>query len=177
MKKTLVFIFALILALQAAAQSTDSVALQWLSFEEAAKLSEEKPKKIFIDVYTDWCGWCTKMEATTFRHPVIAKLLSENFYPVKLNAEQREDITFKEHTYKFVEQGSRGYHEIAAALLQGKMSYPTVVFLDESFRIIQPVSGYIDPKNFEPILKYIAEGKYTETDWETFLKSFSGEVK
>src|SRR5690606_27234601 len=110
-------------------------------FEEAVELNAKNPKKIFIDIYTDWCGWCKVMDQKTFSHPEIAKYLMTHFYPVKLNAEQRGDITFRGHTYKFVPQGARGYHELAYALLQGRMSYPTTVYLDENFDGITPYPG------------------------------------
>ena len=34
--------------------------IKWMGFEEAVALGEKQPKKLFIDVYTNWCGWCTK---------------------------------------------------------------------------------------------------------------------
>ena len=58
--------------------------IKWYSFEEAYQLNKKKQKKIFIDVYTEWCGWCKKMDAETFANPLIAKYMSEHFYCVKL---------------------------------------------------------------------------------------------
>ena len=54
---------------------------------------------MFIDVYTDWCGWCKRMDASTFKDPTVAAYLNANFYPVKLNAETRDTITFNGKTY------------------------------------------------------------------------------
>ena len=61
--------------------------VQWMSFEEAVAKNKLEPKKIFVDVYTDWCGWCKKMDAGTFNNPVVAKYLNEKYYNVKLDAE------------------------------------------------------------------------------------------
>ena len=47
--------------------------INWMSFEEAIARSKEDPKHIFVDVYTDWCGWCKKMDASTFVDPVIVR--------------------------------------------------------------------------------------------------------
>lgn len=146
--------------------------VKWMTFEEAVAKGKENPKKIFIDVYTDWCGWCKVMDKNTFSHPVIAAYLNENFYPVKLDGEQKEDITVNGHTFKFVESGRRGYHELAASLLNGKLSYPTVVFMDENLRIIQPVPGYQKPEQFDPILKFIGGDHYKDTPWEDFQKGY-----
>ena len=144
----------------------------WLSFEEAVEKSKSEKRMIFIDVYTDWCGWCKKMDATTFNEEKVAEYLNEYFYAVKFNAEQKEDIVFKDHTFKYVAQGRRGYHELAASLLQGKLSYPTVVFLDEDFNMIQPLPGYRDAKSFHPILEFFGKSKYKEMDWTAFQTSY-----
>ncbi len=151
--------------------------VNWLSFEEAVEKSKTEKKKVFIDVYTDWCGWCKVMDKNTFSQPVIAKYLNENFYAVKLNAEQREDIIFRDHTFKFVASGSRGYHELAASLLNNKLSYPTVVFLDENFNIIQPLPGYQKPDRFEMIVKFIGGDNFKTIDWQTWESQFVSTIE
>ena len=62
--------------------------VKWMTWEEAAAANDKQPKKIFVDVYTNWCGWCKKMDASTFKETDVVKILNEKFYPVKLNAEQ-----------------------------------------------------------------------------------------
>ncbi len=146
--------------------------IEWLTFEEAVELNKTQPKKFFIDVYTDWCGWCKVMDKNTFSDPYIAQYISENYHAVKFNAEQRESVEFQGNTFKFVAQGRKGYHELAAALLNGKLSFPTVVFLDEQMRMIQPIPGYQKPENLAPILTYFAEDHHTKTSWDDFQKNY-----
>lgn len=146
--------------------------VRWYTWDEATQLMKKKKKKIFVDVYTDWCGWCKRMDANTFEQPIIAAYLNENFYPVKLNAEQRGDITFNNHTFKFVDNGARGYHELAAALLEGRLSYPTTVYLNEDFQIIQRVPGYLDVETFGTIIHYFAENRYSSTPWADYQKEY-----
>lgn len=152
--------------------------VQWMTWEEAitasqsAKAAGKTPKKIFVDIYTNWCGWCKKMDKETFEQPEIARYLNEHYYPVKFNAEQRETINFRGRPFKFIQQGSRGYHELAVALLNGKMSYPTVVFLDENIQIIQPISGYLKVDLFDMILHFFAGNYYKNTSWETFQEVY-----
>ena len=69
--------------------------INWLSLQEADSLSKINPKPMFIDVYTDWCGWCKRMDATTFQDQNIANYLNANFYPVKLDAETKDSIIFQ----------------------------------------------------------------------------------
>lgn len=148
------------------------VSVEWYTFEEAVEKSKTEKRKIFIDVYTDWCGWCKVMDKNTFNNPEIAKYLNENFYPVKFNAEQKEDIEFSGTTFKFVESGRRGYHQLAAALLNNKLSYPTVVFLDENFAMIQPLPGYQKPDQFEKVIKFIGGDHFKKTTWKDWQEEF-----
>lgn len=144
--------------------------VKWLSWNEAAALAAtaKNPKKVFVDVYTDWCGWCKKMDKDTFQNPEVAAYMTENFYMVKLDGEGADPIEFKGKTYKFVPSGRKGYHELAAALMQGRLSYPTTIFLDEEFNMLSPVPGYQKPEPFLNIAKYFGEDIYKEKDWKTY---------
>jgi thioredoxin-related protein len=147
--------------------------VNWLSWDEAIALSrsESNPKKIFIDVYTDWCGWCKRMDKDTFQNSEVASYMAKNFYMVKLDGEQKEPIEYNGKTYNYVPQGRKGYHELAAALLQGRLSYPTVVFLDEQRNMLSPVPGYQKPEPFLKIARYFGENIYKEQDWESYSQS------
>lgn len=151
----------------------------WMTIGQALEAHQKQPKKIFIDMYTDWCGWCKRMDKSTFQNEEIARYINEHYYPVKFNAETREDIRFRNETYSFVQQGKRGYHELAVKLSErlGKLSFPTVVFIDEDLNIIQPLAGFMEPEQFAPILSYIAEGHYMRTPWKKYQSNFSGLAK
>jgi len=158
-------------------ETSDQSGLKWYSIEEAIKLNEKAPKKIFIDVYTDWCGWCKVMDKNTFSQTKIAEMLNTYYYPVKFNAEQKDSILFKGKTYRYIgNAGSRGYNELAATILKGQLSYPTVVFMDEEMNVIQPIPGYRAPGEMEPILKFFGTGAYKTVPWEEYMKSFKSEL-
>ncbi|MEI6866533.1 DUF255 domain-containing protein [Flavicella sp.] len=150
--------------------------INWISFEKAIELNKEQQKNILIDVYTDWCGYCKKMDRDTYKNTVIAELINENFYAVKLNAEQKESILYKDRQYKFISQGRKGYHEFAANLLQGEMSYPSTVFMNKDEQLIQKLPGYLDAKSIEPILLYLGKDKYIEQTWDEFQKEFTSQL-
>ncbi len=168
----IVLISMVVLHNKSFAQEAESV--KWHTIEEAEALIKKEPRKIYIDMYTDWCGWCKVMDKKTFTNESIANHLNTNFYAVKFNAEGRDSVVFNNKTYKFVAQGSRGYHELAAALMQGKMSYPTSVFLDENLNLISPLPGYYPPEKLDPILDFIGNGHYKSTSYEQFLTNKGG---
>jgi thioredoxin-related protein len=178
MKKIQIILIALLFTTITGIQAQDAqkITVKWYSIEEAEKLSKEQGKKIMIDVYTDWCGWCKKMDKETFNHPVIAKYINENYYPVKLDAESKEDITFMGTTYKYVAQGARGYHELAAGLLNGQLSYPSIAYLNEKLQLLGAIPGYKTAEDMEPLLVYISEDKYITQSLEEFQKTFTSKL-
>ncbi len=149
--------------------------INWLSFEEAVIKNETTPKKMFIDFYTNWCGWCKVLDRTTFKDSIIVDLINEHFYPVKFNAEQKDTINFKGTAYKFVANGRRGYHELAAAILQGKMSYPTMIIMDEQYQILSPINGAVNAPDLEPVLVFLGEDlfKDEQQSWNDYRANFT----
>lgn len=162
----LVAVFA-ITALTAKAQEVN-----WVSFEEALELNKKNPKPILVDLYTDWCGWCKRMDATTYKNEVIVKFINDNYYAVKMDGEGKKDITFKGKTFKFVQEGRSKYHELAAAILNGKMSYPSTAFFNQDEQLVQAVPGYQTKEKFEKILAYFSGDAYKSTPWKDFEKNF-----
>jgi len=143
--------------------------VQWLSWEQASEMvANGTDKKVFIDVYTDWCGWCKRMDKDTFQNAEVAKYMTDNFLMVKLDGEAKENMDYKGRTFKYVPSGRRGYHELAATLMRGRLSYPTVVFLDEKMNMLSPVPGYQKPEPFLNIARYFGDNIFKEKDWKTY---------
>lgn len=149
--------------------------VKWYSFEEAVELNKKEQRKIFIDVYTDWCGWCKKMEATTFTNPHITKILNEEYYAVRFDAETNDTISFGGREF-INEGGRRSPHQLAVALLQGKMSYPSVAYLNENNQFLTAVPGYYTADRLEPVLKFFAEDAFKSQSFEEYSKNFNTNV-
>ncbi|MCI5082127.1 MAG: DUF255 domain-containing protein [Saprospiraceae bacterium] len=147
---------------QAVAKKAEQGAVKWYSLEEALAANQETPKKFFIDVYTDWCGWCKVMDRKTFSDPKIAAYLNTNFYPVKFDAEQKESITVKGETFEWVAGGRRGVNKLAYSLLNGRLSYPSVVYMNENFERIRVSPGFKTPEQILPELKFAVEEQYLQ---------------
>jgi thioredoxin-related protein len=175
MKSLYILSFILVAGFQVSAQNAEKV--KWHTLDEALKLNATTPRNILIDVYTDWCGWCKKMDAETFDHPVIAKYINKNFYAVKFDAESSATVKFGEHT--FTNTGSGGTrkttHQFATAL--GVSGYPTIVYFTGDLKLIGPVSGYYTAEKIEPLLHFIVEEKYQSISFEEYQKTFVSELK
>jgi thioredoxin-related protein len=148
--------------------------INWLSFEEAFALHQITPKKWVIDVSTEWCGWCKRMDQTTFSDSLVIEHVNANFYAVALDGEFKGDITIGEQTYKFVDEGRRGYHQLPAELMNGQMSYPTIIFFGEDLQNYGPVPGYRDAPGFLQLIEFfeVFHPINNPITWDTFSLSY-----
>lgn len=171
MKKSFALILAVLFSLNVTSVfAQDSDKLKWYTWEEAVEANKKEPRKMFVDVYTDWCGWCKVMDKKTFPDKNVKAYIQEHFYPVKLDAEQKESITWNGNTFEWKAAGRNGVHMLAYSLLDGKMSYPTIVYLTENYERISISPGYKTPETFLPELKYVLEEHYKTVSWEEFLE-------
>ena len=151
--------------------------INWVNWDQAQSLMKKQKRKVMVDIYTDWCGWCKRMDASTFQDPRIVKYLNKYYYAVKFNAEQKEEINFKSKMFKFIAIGRRGVHELAIEITNGQLSYPTFVFMDEDFNTIQPLPGYQDADTFEVISNYFGGNHYKTTPYQNFQDKFKTSMK
>lgn len=174
MKKQILLVVAVLASTLSSAQK-----IQWMSLEEAIAAQKITPKKIFMDVYTDWCGPCKLLDKKTFQNPDVSKYISEHYYAVKFNAEGQEEINFFNQTYTNPSydpnrKGRNGTHQFTQYL--GVKGYPTMVFFSENGAPIMPVVGYLKPQQLELYLKMIKQGDYQvfskPEDFEKYQKSF-----
>lgn len=179
--KNFTLLFLILTFLQGHAQQTAKAEIQWLSLEEAIAAQKKAPKKILIDVYTNWCGPCRMMNNDTFKNDSVIAYVNKHFYAVKFNAEGNDTVEFRGQTFTNPDydtnkvNGRNGTHQFAAiAAMQGRLSYPTIVYLDENLDILSPVPGYIKAPEIEPILRFFAENIYLTKKWEEYQSTFQG---
>lgn len=163
---------------------TQAQKINWLTLSEAESQMAKEPRKVLVDVYTTWCGPCRMMDQNTFQDPKVVEYINKNYYAIKFDAESPETINFKGTEYKNEghdpnKRGRNATHDLARAIapVNGRIAYPTVVYMDENFKILAPVQGYHTPQQIEPILKFIAEGDYQDQSFEDYKASFTATFK
>lgn len=154
-----------------AIQAQEKAEIKWLSWDEAQAKMAEEPKTVFVDMYTSWCGWCKRMDATTFQDDKIINYINENYYAVKFNAEQKETITYQGFEFKFVNSGRRGYHQLAHSMLNGRMGYPAFVYFNQEMERIMISPGYKKPEQIIHELEFAVSGKYRDMSLDEYKKS------
>lgn len=147
--------------------------VQWKSINEAEKLAAQTNKKIMVKVYTNWCGWCKEMDKSTFPDASLSKVLNDNYISAVFNAEQPESVNWGGVENKFVAtQQSRGYHELSKKWLGDKLTYPTIVILNEQGQLIQAIPGYRKALELEQILAYFAINGHHKMPFNEFQQSY-----
>lgn len=100
----------------------------------AIEIARAEDKLVVVDVYTDWCGWCKKMDKTIYADPAIVALSREQVF-VKMNAED----------------GGQGQHFARQMRVKG---YPTTIILDGQGNVLNIAQGYIaSPRAFGELVE------------------------
>jgi thioredoxin-related protein len=152
-----------------------AASIKWMSITEAEQLNKATPKKIIIDVYTDWCGWCKRLDATTYKDAGIVKYVNDNFYAVKLNAESKDKIVYQDKEYNY--DPAHRINNIAVNFLNAQGGYPTTTFLNEKLEVISIVPGYMAADMMSNVLHFFGENHYLSTDWNSYLSSVNSTPK
>jgi thioredoxin-related protein len=63
---------------------------------------------------------------------------------------------------------------LAFELMQGKLTYPTSIIMEERYQNPQPIPGYLKVSDMEMIVKYFGDNIYRSTKWEDHQKTFKG---
>jgi thioredoxin-related protein len=139
-------------------------AVKWVSLEAGLKNAEASKRYLFVSVYTDWCGYCKKLEAVTYKAaPVIAEL-DKHFESVRLNAEGEDFVTWK----------GKKISSRALATKFGVEGYPTLLFLNRKGEIVGSFSSYVEPELMVKLLTYISSGaRERKITFDQFLEGKS----
>ncbi|WP_289663856.1 thioredoxin family protein [Flavobacterium panacagri] len=134
--------------------------LKSYSFEEIDSLQQIQKRKIIVFIHTDWCQFCQRMKATTFKNQEIIEKLNSEFYFIDFNAEEKRDIMFNNQTFQYKPSGNNvGVNELALQLgtINNQIVYPVLCVLNEKNEIILQYNNYLSPKDFKILLEKLEE--------------------
>ncbi|MCP4703755.1 MAG: DUF255 domain-containing protein [candidate division Zixibacteria bacterium] len=139
----------------------DTNAIIWHKYDEGIKLAEETDRLIMINFTTSWCGYCKKMNRTTFKDPEVVKLLNNEFVSIKVDCESKLELDVD--GYKITERN-------LARSEFGVRSYPVYWFMKSNKEKLAPIKGYRGTNDFLDALYYIKDELHLKIKWEEYRK-------
>lgn len=166
MKSTRLATFLTALIMSAVVVYADGVKFTTITtWNEALELAKKANKPIFLDAYTDWCGWCKVMDKETFSDPKVAAFMNANFVNVKMDMETGEgiDVAMK---YRI-----SVYPTFKVFAVDGTPTY-TVMGYQEPKDWLKTLEIMVDPSKYQVAKGVSSQLKLSYPEWHrgAFLK-------
>jgi len=139
---------AITLAVPAHAGRETGPDLAWRDWNSGLKEAGASSRPVLVDVYTDWCGWCRRMEKDVYSRSDVRDYVNKHFVLVKLDAESDAPAMYEKKSYT-------GRTLAERFRVSG---YPTTIFLRPGGNHIANVPGYVPADRFMLLLRYIGDG-------------------
>jgi thioredoxin-related protein len=144
--------------------------LAWMNMSELKQKMKSDSKPVLIDLYTNWCYWCKVMDKKTYTNSKVIAYITDHFYAVKLDAETKDIIEWKNNSYNYNENYK--VNDFTMYVTSGQPGFPTTVIFTDDHSDPISIQGFLEPKEMEPILKYFGDGAYKTESFEVFKTTF-----
>jgi thioredoxin-related protein len=142
--------------------------VQWITWDQMVEKSKLEKKKIIVDIFTDGCLPCKNMDLTTFANDKVASTMNSCYYAVKFDAKQKKEMQYKNKNYDYNCDYGTCFHSLAFELTSGQLSFPSVVFLDENFNILQQLPNYQEAVYFQNVMGWVCQNYYKKMPFKTY---------
>lgn len=149
--------------------SNEAYKVKWYSMNQYDSLVKTGDRKIIIDVHTDWCAPCLKMDNYTFSDKRIAQYINENYFPIKFNGEDKDSIIYQNETFYATSKTHQLTHKLNIS------AYPTLLFIDENGTLITKEAKFFSPNEMEIVLHYILGSHYKKSSYTNFKDNYNFE--
>lgn len=149
-----VIVLAVAFAIPLHAQS-----IEWMDLDEAQALAAQNDKKVMIFAEAEWCSYCQKMYRKVFPERSIQDSLHKYFYPVRIDIESDQKITFN----------GEKLSEKQLARKFRVTSTPTIIFLDGRGGVIGVQPGYMPVEIFENLLVFVGDDLTGTVSFKKYL--------
>ena len=110
------------------------------NYDDGLAQAKKESKLVMVDVYTDWCGWCKKLDKDVYTQKEVGDKLAKDFVAIKLNPEK-----------------SAKNKKIVSGF--GVQGFPTILFLNADGKEIGRIGGYVPADKFVKQLDEISKKK------------------
>ena len=108
------------------------------NYDSALEKAKKEKKLVLVDIYTDWCGWCKKLDRDTYSDKDVQAKLAKDFIAVKVNPEKSSEGKKLQQQF-----GVRGF--------------PYIAFVDADGKKISQISGYLPAAAFLQQLEQVTK--------------------
>lgn len=147
--------------------------INWISFEDAVAKTQTDPKKIIVSIYSNFMISSNLLNSTILADSSLTDYINQNYYAVKIMAERTDTIVVGGRTFVNELKVPNYPHQLAIALLNGEMYYPTLLMMDEKTSIINKIKGFMKLDDIDAVLHYFASNSYQTKSWDEFRASYA----
>lgn len=76
-------------------ENDPSKAFHKLDLKAAVEKAKKEKKVVMIDFTATWCGYCKKLDQTTFSNQKVQSWLNDNIVAIKVDIDQHKDLAQK----------------------------------------------------------------------------------
>ncbi|MEA3296768.1 MAG: thioredoxin family protein [candidate division Zixibacteria bacterium] len=132
--------------------------ISWFAYDEGLVKAKDEDKHLFVNFTTKWCGYCRKMNKTTFADNEIIEMMDEDFIAVKVDGDSKD--TLEIDGYKIIEKNLTRYEYRVRG-------YPIYWFLKPDGTKLGSLRGYQHKNVLKQALEFVSERKYDSTKADT----------